>query len=274
MTRAFRHGGFAVGAALTGLVALAALVSLAWTPGSPTAIAVGAKLQGPSAAHWLGTDQLGRDIFSMLMVGARNSILVGVVAVSIGLLLGVALGLFAAARRGWADDAAMRFADFAFAFPAVLSAILITALLGPGAVNSILAIGIFNVPVFARVARGAARAVWARDFVTAARAAGKSDLAITLEHVLPNIAGLLIVQATIQFALAILAEAGLSYLGLGTQPPHPSWGRMLYEAQTFLAAAPMLAIYPGIAIALSVLGLNLLGDGLRDLLDPRLARRR
>lgn len=274
MIRAFRHGSVAVGGALTLLVVLAALVSLAWTPRSPTAIAVAERLQGPSAAHWFGTDAFGRDLFSMIMVGARNSILVGVVAVAIGIVFGTALGLFAAARRGLADDAVMRFADFAFAFPAVLSAILITALLGPGTINSILAIGIFNVPVFARVARGAGRAVWARDFITAARAAGKSDLAITLEHMLPNILSLLVVQATIQFALAILAEAGLSYLGLGTQPPNPSWGRMLYEAQTFLAAAPMLAVYPGVAIAVSVLGLNLLGDGLRDLLDPRLARQR
>jgi peptide/nickel transport system permease protein len=210
----------------------------------------------------------------MIMVGAQNSIAVGVVAVAIGVAAGTALGLLAAARRGWVEEAVMRAADFTFAFPAVLSAILITALLGPGAVNSIIAIGIFNVPVFARLARGAGRAVWTRDFILAARAAAKGDFRITLEHVLPNIASVLIVQATIQFALAVLAEAGLSYLGLGTQPPNPSWGRMLNEAQTFLRQAPLLAIFPGTAIAATVLGLNLLGDGLRDLLDPRLARRR
>jgi len=166
----------------------------------------------------------------------------------------------------------MRFNDFAFAFPALLSAVMITALLGPGAVNSIIAIGIFNVPVFARVTRGASLSLWQREFVLAAQVAGKGATRITLEHILPNIASVLIVQMTIQFALAILAEAGLSYLGLGTQPPNPSWGKMLNEAQTFMYLAPQLAIFPGAAIAVTVLGLNLLGDGLRDVLDPRLRR--
>jgi peptide/nickel transport system permease protein len=261
------------GAVALAIVAVAA-VSLVWTPYPATAINVRARLLPPSAAHWFGTDHLGHDVLAMIMVGAQNSIAVGVVAVAIGVAAGTALGLLAAARRGWVEEAVMRAADFTFAFPAVLSAILITALLGPGAVNSIIAIGIFNVPVFARLARGAGRAVWTRDFILAARAAAKGDFRITLEHVLPNIASVLIVQATIQFALAVLAEAGLSYLGLGTQPPNPSWGRMLNEAQTFLRQAPLLAIFPGTAIAATVLGLNLLGDGLRDLLDPRLARRR
>jgi peptide/nickel transport system permease protein len=210
----------------------------------------------------------------MIMVGAQNSIAVGVVAVGIGATLGIALGALASARRGWVEETVMRFTDFSFAFPAILSAIMITAILGPGAVNSIIAIGIYNIPVFARVTRGSANAIWARDFVLAARAAGKGRLRITLEHVLPNIASVLIVQATIQFALAILAEAGLSYLGLGTQPPQPSWGRMLNEAQTFMFMAPRLAIFPGLAIAVAVLGLNLLGDGLRDVLDPKLTRAR
>jgi len=168
----------------------------------------------------------------------------------------------------------MRVADFTFAFPALLTAIMLTAIYGPGLMTSIVAIGIFNIPVFARLTRASATAVWTRDYVLAARAAGKGPWRITLDHVLPNIANVLIVQATIQFALAILAEAALSYLGLGTQPPQPSWGRMLNEAQTLLFQAPSLAVYPGVAIALSVLGLNLLGDGLRDLLDPRLARQR
>jgi peptide/nickel transport system permease protein len=272
--RVFRHAGLAVGMALTALVILVALISLVWTPGSATAIDVAHKLAPPSAAHLLGTDHFGRDVASMLMVGAQNSIMVGLVAVSIGVFIGVAAGLVAAARGGWVEEALMRLADFTFAFPAVLSAILITALLGPGIVNSIIAIGIFNIPAFARLTRGAARGIWVRDFILAARVSGKGTLRITLEHVLPNIANLLIVQATIQFGVAILAEAGLSYLGLGTQPPHPSWGRMLNEAQTFLFIAPRLAIYPGLAIVLAVLGLNLLGDGLRDRLDPRLRRRR
>jgi peptide/nickel transport system permease protein len=271
---AFHNAGLLCGAVLTGALLLLALVSLVWTPYSPIVIDVGHKLAPPSAQHWFGTDQFGRDIVSMIMVGAQNSILVGIVAVAIGITAGVACGLVAASRGGWVEEVLMRSADFTFAFPAVLSAILITALLGPGAVNSIIAIGIFNVPVFARLTRGAAGGVLLRDFILAARACGKGPLAITLEHVLPNIASLLIVQATIQFALAILAEAGLSYLGLGTQPPQPSWGRMLNEAQTFLFLAPRLALYPGAAIALAVLGLNLLGDGLRDRLDPRLARRR
>jgi peptide/nickel transport system permease protein len=168
----------------------------------------------------------------------------------------------------------MRFNDFTFAFPALLSAVMITAILGPGAVNSIIAIGIFNIPVFARLTRGASLSLWKRDFVLAARVAGKGRTRITVEHILPNIASLLIVQMTIQFALGILAEAGLSYLGLGTQPPDPSWGKMLNEAQTLMYQAPLLAVFPGLAIVVTVLGLNLLGDGLRDLLDPRLRRAR
>ena len=228
----------------------------------------------PGPSHWLGTDSLGRDIASQLLVGAQNSIVVGVVAVGIGLAFGVSLGCLASARRGWVEELVMRGCDFAFAFPALLTAIMLTAIYGPGLLTSIVAIGVFNVPVFARITRGAANAVWSRDYVLAARACGKGPWRITLEHVLPNIASVLIVQATIQFAVAILAEAALSYLGLGTQPPQPSWGRMLNEAQTQLFQAPHLAVYPGVAIALSVLGLNLMGDGLRDLLDPKLARRR
>lgn len=273
-SRARRHPSFVLGAALTLLMIGAAVLSLFWTPHPPAEIDIPKKLQGPSAAHWLGTDSLGRDILSQLLVGAQNSIAVGVIAVGIGLAVGVALGCVASARRGWLEELIMRSADFTFAFPALLSAIMLTAIYGPGLVMSIVAIGIFNVPVFARITRGAANAVWAREYVLAARSAGKGGWRITLDHVLPNIASQLIVQATILFATAILAEAALSYLGLGTQPPRPSWGRMLNEAQTLMFQAPMLAVYPGVAIVLSVLGLNLLGDGLRDLMDPKLARRR
>ena len=163
----------------------------------------------------------------------------------------------------------MRASDLAFAVPALVVAILITAIAGPSAVNAVLAIGIFNIPVFARVARGAALAIWTQDYILAARLAGKGAGRISAQHVLPNIAPILIVQATIQFALGVLAEAGLSYVGLGAQPPLPSWGRMLAEAQTLIALAPHVAILPGLAILLTVLGLNLLGDGLRDRLDPR-----
>lgn len=270
--RARRSPGFVLGALLVGSVLLLALVSLVWTPWAPDALDIGARLQPPSAAHWLGTDSLGRDIVSLLMAGAQTSLLVGVVAVAIGLVLGVALGCVAAARRGWLDELLMRAADFAFAFPALLSAILLAAVYGPGLATSVVAIGLYNVPVFARVTRGAALGIWAREYVLAARAAGKGGWRITLDHVLPNIAAALVVQATIAFATAILAEAALSYLGLGTQPPRPSWGRMLNEAQTQWFQAPMQAVYPGLAIMTAVLGLNLLGDALRDLLDPRLAR--
>jgi len=274
VARALRHPSFVAGALLTALLVAAALLSLFWAPYPPAEIDIPNKLATPNAAHWLGTDSLGRDIASQLLVGAQNSIVVGVIAVSIGLAVGVFLGCLAAARGGWVEEAVMRLADFTFAFPALLSAIMLGAIYGPGLLTGIVAIGIFNIPVFARISRGAANAVWAREFVLASRAAGFGPLRITLDHVLPNIASVLIVQATISFATAILAEAALSYLGLGTQPPQPSWGRMLNEAQTMLFQAPMLAVYPGVAIALSVLGLNLMGDGLRDLLDPRLARRR
>lgn len=274
MARALHHRSFVIGAVLTLLLLGAAALSLVWTPWSPYEIDMAAKLQLPGAEHWLGTDPFGRDVTSLLLVGARNSILVGVIAVGIGLTVGTALGLLAAARRGWVEELIMRLADFTFAFPAILSAIMMTAVFGAGIVNSITAIGIFNIPTFARITRASANAIWSREFVLAARACGKGPWRITIEHVLPNISSALIVQATIQFALAILAEAALSYLGLGTQPPQPSWGRMLAEAQTLLFQAPLLAVFPGIAIAMAVLGLNLAGDGLRDLLDPRLARKR
>lgn len=272
--RGLRHPSFLAGALLTGLLVAAALLSLVWSPYPPAEIDIPNKLAPPSAKHWLGTDSLGRDVASQLLVGAQNSIVVGVVAVGIGLVAGVALGCLASARRGWVEELVMRASDFTFAFPALLSAIMLGAIYGPGLMTGILAIGIFNIPVFARITRGAANAVWAREYVLAARAAGFGGWRITLDHVLPNIANVLIVQATISFATAILAEAALSYLGLGTQPPQPSWGRMLNEAQTLMFQAPMLAVWPGAAIALSVLGLNLVGDGLRDLLDPKLARRR
>jgi peptide/nickel transport system permease protein len=272
--RALRHRSFVAGGALVLLVLVAALVSLVWTPWSAYDIDIAAKLKPPSSAHWLGTDVFGRDIVSLLLVGARATIAVGVIAVGIGLSFGVGLGLLAAARKGWTEELIMRMSDFTFAFPAVLSAIMLAAAVGPGMVTSITAIGIFQIPTFVRVTRASANAIWSREFVLAARASGKGGFRITTEHVLPNILSVLVVQATIGFALAILAEAALSYLGLGTQPPQPSWGRMLNEAQTLLFQAPSLAVYPGLAIAIAVLGLNLLGDGLRDLLDPRLARER
>jgi peptide/nickel transport system permease protein len=263
-----------LGVILVALLIGAAALSLLWTPYPPAALDIPHKLQGPSVAHWLGTDALGRDVVSQILAGARVSLLVGVIAVGIGLVFGVALGLFAASAKGVVEDAIMKLCDFTFAFPALLMAILLTATYGPGVVNATLAIGIANVPVFAKLTRATANGVLAREFTLAARAAGRGPFVIAFDHVLPNVAPDLIVQATIQFAIAILAEAALSYLGLGAQPPLASWGRMLADAQTWMYVAPRLAIFPGLAVALSVLGLNLLGDGLRDALDPRLRARR
>lgn len=272
--RCIRHRSFVAGGILSAALVGIALLSVVWTPHNPIKMNIRGRFADPTWNHLLGTDQFGRDILSIIMSGAQNSITVGVVAVGIGLTFGISLGLLASARRGWWEEIIMRMSDFMFAFPAILLAIMLVATIGPGAVNAIVAIGIFSIPVFARLTRGAANVVWAREFVLAARAAGKGRFRITVEHILPNILSVLVVQATIQFALAILAEAALSYLGIGSQPPTPSWGRMLSEAQTMIFLNPWLAVYPGLAIALSVLGLNLLGDGLRDVIDPRLARKR
>jgi len=270
LSRALSSRSFMAGAVIALVVVFAALLSFFWTPYDVTKLVIADRLKSPGAEFWLGTDHFGRDILSMIMVGARNSLAVALVAVGIGMCIGVPLGALAAARRGWLDDVVMRGNDLVFAFPSILSAVMITAVFGPGAINAIIAIGIFNIPVFARLTRGAGLSLWTRDYVLAARVCGKSKTRITIEHILPNISNLLIVQGTIQFSLGILAEAGLSYVGLGAQPPMPSWGRMLFEAQTMMAIAPHMAIIPGLAIILTVLGLNLMGDGLRDALDPKL----
>ena len=266
--------GLVAGAALGAIALAMALVSLVWTPFDVTGVDVANRLLPPGGAHPLGTDHLGRDLLSMVMIGARTSLSVALLAVGIGAAVGVPLGLAAAASRGgWLDEAIMRAGDLVFAFPALVTAILITAALGPSAANAMLAIGIFNIPVFARVTRAGALPLWTLDYIRAAEISGKGAARISAEHILPNVASLLIVQGTIQFALGILAEAGLSYVGLGAQPPTPSWGRMLAEAQTMVTLAPHVAVVPGLAIVLTVLGLNLLGDGLRDALDPRLKAR-
>jgi peptide/nickel transport system permease protein len=258
-----RRVGFIVGAVLTGFFAAVAVIAEFWTPYDPTVLSIIDKLQAPNLHHWFGTDQLGRDVLSMIMAGAKNSVGVALLSVIIGVFIGVPLGLLAAARRGAIDELIMRGNDLVFAFPSLLLAILITAVFGPGAVNAIIAIGIFNIPVFARVVRGGALQLWTRDYTLAARVAGKGSARISFEHILPNLVGSLAVQGTIQFSLGVIAEAGLSYVGLGAQPPTPSWGRMLNEAQTLTALAPTLALFPGVAVLLFVLGLNLLGDGLR-----------
>ncbi len=274
LAKAFTNRSFVIGFAITAFVAATALISFFWTPYDVTRLVVADRMLPPSAEHLFGTDQFGRDVLSMIMVGARNSIAVALVAVGIGMGIGVPLGCWAAMSGGLVDDALMRFNDIVFAFPALLSAIMITAVFGPGAINAIIAIGIFNIPVFARVARAGTLALLPREFILAARAAGKGNALIGVEHILPNIANLLLVQGTIQFALGILAEASLSYVGLGAQPPMPSWGRMLFDAQTRMIVAPYLAIVPGMAIVITVLGLNLIGDGIADILDPKLRRRR
>ncbi|WP_349262534.1 ABC transporter permease [Geminicoccus sp.] len=248
-----------------------ALLSMIWTPYPPVAIDIKAKLQGPSLRHLLGTDPFGRDTASMLMTGARHSLSVATGSVLLGAGLGVPAGAMAAAIGGWLDDLVMRGNDLLFAFPAVLTAIMLAAALGPSTWTAVIAIGLFNIPVFARVTRSAAVRLWPRSFVQAARLSGKGRFRITVEHILPNIIDQLVVQVTVQLALAILAEAGLGYLGLSVPPPAPSWGKMLADAQTFLAVSPRLAILPGVMVAITVLGLNMLGDGLRDRLDPRLA---
>ena len=271
----WRRPNLIIGATLVGLVVVTAIVSYLWTPFDPEQVNVADRFLGVGeAGHLLGTDQFGRDIASQLMVGARNTLFVGVLAVGIAIVVGIPLGAVAAVRRGWWEETVMRFSDLMFAFPAVLLAILLVAVFGPSTTSAMVAIGLAYVPIVARVTRGASLPVLERDFVLAARGYGRRRAFIFVRHVLPNIASVLIVQATVLFALAILAEAALSFLGIGTQPPTPSWGRSLNDAQTFISVAPTLALWPGLAIALSVLGFNLLGDGLRDALDPRLEVRR
>jgi peptide/nickel transport system permease protein len=266
------NGSLIVGGALVGLVVLAALISYVWTPYDPTVVRADDSLAGSSWQHLLGADNFGHDTLSQLMVGARTTLLVGVVAIGIAAVIGVPIGAVAAQRGGAVDELAMRGADIVYAFPAVLIAIMLAAVYGGSTVTAMVAIGIAYIPVFARLTRGSALQVLRSDYVLAARACGRRPREILTHHVLPNIASMLIVQATVLFAVAILAEAALSYLGLGTSPPTPTWGNMLADSQTYLAEDAWLAVWPGLAIALAVLGFSLLGDGLRDVLDPRLRR--
>ena len=259
-----------VGAVLVGLVVVGALVSFVWTPYDAVQVDPSTRIAPPSAAHWLGTDVFGRDVVSQLLVGARTTLFVGVVAVGLAAVLGTPIGILAAAGPHWVSELVMRVNDLVLAFPALLLAIMFGAVFGPSTLTAMIAIGIATVPSFARLARGGALQVLAAEYVLAARAAGRSRPAIALRHVLPNIAGLLLVQSSVSFAIAVLAEAALSFLGFGTRPPTPSWGRMLQESQQLLYSTPELALWPGLAIALAVLGFNLLGDGLRDRFDPRL----
>ncbi|CCE53794.1 MAG: ABC transporter permease [Corynebacterium casei] len=259
-----------IGLIIVCLTVLAALISLVWTPHDPLMAIAADRLQGSSVEHLLGTDRFGRDVLSRLMVGAQITLFVGLVAVSISALIGVPLGIAAGMRRGkFLDSLVMRTADLLLAFPALLLAIIAGAVWGPSTLTAMIAIGISGIPSFARVARSGTLQVMSQDFIAAARVSKVSELTIATRHVFPNITGLVIVQASVYFALAILAEAALSYLGLGTAPPAASWGRMLQDAQSLLAVQPSLTLWPGLAIALTVLGFNLLGDALRDVLDPR-----
>jgi peptide/nickel transport system permease protein len=263
-----------LGAVLVLLVVLAALVSFVWTPYDPTLVDASSRLQGSSARHVFGTDKFGRDVFSQVLVGARTTLFVGVVAVGVAGAVGIPLGIVAAMAPRWVAEPLMRLLDLLLAFPALLLAIMFSAVYGGSTLVAMLAIGIASVPSFVRVVRSGGLQVLSTEYVTAARAAGRRPFAIGLRHVLPNVSGLVTVQASVSFAIAILAEAALSFLGYGTPPPIPSWGRMLQESQELLFTAPRLAVIPGIAIAVAVLGFNLLGDGLRDHYDPKLEDRR
>ena len=257
------------GLVVLGLLVVAALFGQRLTPHPPNAVNVMERLQPPSATYWFGTDELGRDVFSRVLVAARVSLQVGFIAVGISLSAGVLLGLLAGFYGRWIDDAIMRMTDMLFAFPAILLAIAILAVRGPGSTNTMIAIGIVYMPIFARITRGSVLSVREQVFVRAARSIGASDFRLLRVHILPNVLAPIIVQASISLAFAILSEAALSFLGLGVQPPAPSWGRMLAEGRGFINTAWWMGFFPGLAIFVTVLSFNLLGDALRDALDPR-----
>lgn len=268
------NAGLVVGAVVVGLIVVLAVLSFAWTPYDPTLVDPAVRLAKPSAAHLFGTDKFGRDVLSQIMVGARTTLYVGIVSVGVAAFIGVPLGILAAMSRRWRSELIMRSNDLLLAFPALLLAIMFGAVFGASTWTAMVAIGIATVPSFARVIRSGALQVMRTEYVLAARAAGRKPFGIAIRHVLPNVTSLITVQASVAFAIAVLAEAALSFLGYGTPPPTPSWGRMLQESQELLFGAPRLAVFPGVAIALAVLGFNLLGDGLRDRFDPKLEDRR
>jgi peptide/nickel transport system permease protein len=257
------------GLAVLALLVVAALFGRSLAPYGPNAVEVSDRLQGPSASHLFGTDELGRDVLSRVLVAARASLLVGLVSVGIALTAGVALGLVAGFYGRWVDDVVMRAMDVLFAFPAILLAIAILAVLGPGVVNVMIAIGVVYTPIFARITRASVLSVREEVYVRAARSLGVGDLRLLRLHVLPNVLAPIIVQTSLSLAFAILSEAALSFLGLGVQPPDPSWGRMLLEGRGFVEQAWWMGVFPGIAIFLTVLSFNVVGDALRDALDPR-----
>ncbi|MGY1841817.1 MULTISPECIES: ABC transporter permease [unclassified Modestobacter] len=264
-----RNPTAAVAAAWILLMIVVALADDQLAPQGANEISVADRLQSPSLEHPFGTDDLGRDVLSRVLLGATVSLRVGLIAVSISLVVGTLIGLLAGFYGKWVDDALMRFMDMLFAFPAVLLAISIVAILGPGLTNTTIAIGIVYIPIFARVTRSSVLSVREEVYVRASRSVGSSDLRLLFRHVLPNAAPPIIVQTSVSLAFAVLSEAALSFLGLGTQPPDPSWGLMLSEGRGYIELAWWIAVFPGLAIFLLVLSFNLLGDGLRDVLDPR-----
>lgn len=257
------------GSLLVAIMLLLTGVGFFYTPHPPNEMNIQQGLQPPDSKHLLGTDNFGRDILSRIMVGGRPAFQAGMIAVLLGLTLGTIWGAAAGYFRGWLEELLMRTADGLYSLPSVLMALLAVTLLGPGQASILVAVSLANIPIFARLTRSLFLSLREREFVMAARAVGSSDLRIIFRHILPNCISTLLVQASVSFAAAVLAEASLSYLGLGTQPPDASWGRMLKEAQGFVGLAPWAAIFPGLAIAITVLGFNRLGDGLRDRLDPK-----
>jgi len=264
-------------AALAGLLILGLLILAAilapWIAHDPLEADLSRMLQAPSTAHPLGTDELGRDLLSRTLHGARISLTLGLVAVGIAMTVGVPMGAVGAYRGGWADLAVMRFVDILLSFPPILLAISVVVVLGPSLYNAMIAIGMAQMPVYARLVRGVVLSLKERDFVEAARALGVGEARVVFRHILPNCLSPLIVQSTLQVASAILSAAALGFLGLGAQPPTPEWGAMLSKARLYLRVAPHLSIFPGLAILTTTLACNLFGDGLRDALDPRMAMR-
>ncbi len=261
-----------LGVSLVGMVVLAAAVSYVWLPHDPNRMDFGSQFAAPGAAYLLGTDHFGRDLLSRLLVGARSTLLVSFVAVGISLGLGGALGALAGWVSGWFDEAMMRLVDVLYAFPAILMALLLAAVFRPGILTAMAAIGLATAPVFARLTRASVLSLRGREYVEAGRALGASEARLLATHVLPGATSPIVVQASLSMAIAVLAEAALSFLGLGAPPDVPSWGNMLREAQGFMALSPYPALVPGFAIVVTVLGWSLLGDGLRDRLDPTTSR--
>ena len=258
-----------VSATILTVVVVIGIFAGALTPYGVNDIDVPNALQGPSGSHWLGTDELGRDVLSRVLVAIQASLRVAVVSVAFAVVVGVTIGVLAGYRGGWLDTVFMRIVDVMFAFPVLLLALAVVAILGPGVTTTILAIGIVYTPIFARVARASTLSVRVEPFVQVSRTMGTGHLYILRRHILPNISGPLIVQTSLSLAFAILSEAALSFLGLGIQPPQPSLGRMIYDSQGFVTLAWWMTVFPGLAIFVTVLAFNLFGDGLRDVLDPK-----